>query len=493
MSDRRPDDETLGRALGRAVESQTLRETPYGESRLAREVGRPVRGGWLGTLAAAAAIALFVAMGAFIVTRGPQGVAEPAPPASATISATASPAAGSASPIPSSSPVPTLVYFGRDGLPPVGVLVSGAAATDAAGQISARLTALVSAGDVASGAVNAARLTAAQVRTMSVGARIDGDLATVAIGIDGGWPARGVAQSQVLLQQLVYTITEQAGIRRAKITDKGGSPAVIDQLVLDKPLSREDVFGYAPLVLADRTIESGGSVVPANLSARIDNGQAGTGQPVRLVIDLAPRQPLPSGSGGAWLPAFVATMRGTTGSSAAKYEIEITVQGGGETTLRDQVIDVTPLRYVRVGANSEGTTYRVGVDDARPWRISIQPGTSGGMRIHVDIGGHPAMVNRNIAVYAPSADQSLSSSITIAGAARVYEANVSWRLRDANGREVARGFTTATNGSGPVWGSFQTTVPVPPGLSGRATLEVFWGSPRDGNDQDVVSIPLQVR
>ena len=115
------------------------------------------------------------------------------------------------------------------------------------------------------------------------------------------------------------------------------------------------------------------------------------------------------------------------------------------------------------------------------------------MRLYVDIGGDPRTVNQNIAVYSPIVGQSVTGSITISGAARVYEANVSWRLRDSSGRAVATGFTTATNGTGPVWGTFQTSAQIPAGLSGRATLEVFWGSPRDGTDQDVVSIPLQVR
>ncbi|MBA2370332.1 MAG: hypothetical protein H0V71_01660, partial [Chloroflexi bacterium] len=65
MSDQRPNDENLGRALGRAIESQSVRETPFTQSRLARRLDRPAGRGWLGTLAVAAALGLFVAVGAF--------------------------------------------------------------------------------------------------------------------------------------------------------------------------------------------------------------------------------------------------------------------------------------------------------------------------------------------------------------------------------------------------------------------------------------------
>lgn len=501
MSDQRQDDETVGRALGRAVEGQSVRETPFSSSRLSRELEHPARSGWLGTLAAAAAIAMFVAMGAFFVTRGPQGAAVPAAKGSATPSATSP--AGVATAVPTggpsvATPRPMLVYFARDGLPPVAAPVStsgGPTNERPEGLIGARLSALFNAraDEVPQGAINVAALGGNRGTSISV-RQLDGDLATVEIGITDGWPARGAARSLALLQQLVYTITEQPGIRRAMIVDKGKPTATIDQLVIDKPLSREDVFGYVPLTAADRTIESGGSVVPSDLTARIESAQATAAQPVRLVVDFAPRPALPRGAPGpSWLPAFVATMRETTGSATAKYEVEMIVRGGTETTLRDQVIDVTPLRYVRVSAATDGTTYRLGLDDARPWRVSIEPGTSGGMRLNVDIGGHPAMVNRNIAVYSPIFGQAVTGSITISGAARVFEANVVWRLRDANGREVARGFTTATQGNSPVWGSFQTSVPIPSGLSSPATLEVFWGSPRDGSAQDLVSIPLTLR
>lgn len=497
MSDR-PDDETLGRALGRAVESQSVRETPFSRSRLSTRLDHPPRGGWMGTLAVAAALGLLVAMGAFFV-RVPFGVAnpdssgspDPTPRPTLDLSAVATPRL-SASPTEPAALVRTRVYFARDGLPPVGADVTLAIAVHSTPEqrIGLRVGALIT-GLPQSPSGARSVVDPRQIQSVDSVRVLSGDTALVDLIVSSGdWGVRGAAQTQALLQQLVYTATEDPGIRRVQITENGGKTPRIDQLVLDKPLTREDVFGYPRSAAQDR-IDSGGSVVPSTLTAEVDYVQTGgPGQPVRLVIDLAPRAPV---AGGSWLPDFVASMRQAAVTSTAKYELEVTIKGGTDTTTRDEVIDVTPLRYVATQRTSDAMTYRLGLDDARPWRVSIIPWLNGAMRLYVDVGGVTGTVNQNIAVYTPTVGQTVAGSINIGGAARVYEANVSWRLRDSGGREVARGFTTAMNGSGPVWGSFQTTVPVPSGLSGRATLEVFWASPRDGSDQDVVGIPLEVR
>jgi len=86
-------------------------------------------------------------------------------------------------------------------------------------------------------------------------------------------------------------------------------------------------------------------------------------------------------------------------------------------------------------------------------------------------------------------DRATGCMCTVRGAARVFEANVAWRVRDGNGREVARGNTTASRGTGPVWGVFTTTVTIPPAVAGQATIEVY-DTDRDVSDQDIVRIPV---
>jgi len=55
---------------------------------------------------------------------------------------------------------------------------------------------------------------------------------------DWGVPSDDV---KLLLQQIVYTATEEPGIDRVLITQNGGKPAVINGVTYDKPLAREDV------------------------------------------------------------------------------------------------------------------------------------------------------------------------------------------------------------------------------------------------------------
>ncbi|MDQ4065517.1 MAG: Gmad2 immunoglobulin-like domain-containing protein, partial [Actinomycetota bacterium] len=59
-----------------------------------------------------------------------------------------------------------------------------------------------------------------------------------------------------------------------------------------------------------------------------------------------------------------------------------------------------------------------------------------------------------IVVTEPCPRSTVTSPVTIAGEANVFEATVSLRIRDENGAVIAEGFTTATCGSG-CWGEFE--------------------------------------
>jgi Immunoglobulin-like domain of bacterial spore germination len=134
-----------------------------------------------------------------------------------------------------------------------------------------------------------------------------------------------------------------------------------------------------------------------------------------------------------------------------------------------------------------GVGFSISLDQARPWRVGVLHDP---LRVVVDIGG--ATTSDSIAVYSPRAGET-SRNVTISGFARVFEATVSWRIKDAAGHEVAKGFTNASIGTSALWGSFQTTATIPANVSGNVTLEVFWASPRDGADMGLVRIPLTVR
>jgi len=497
MSDERRDDEAVGQALGRAVGSQTVRETPYAASRLAHRIDRPAGRGWTYALPMAAALALFVAMGAFFATRGPQGgVATPnasvAPSASGTAPAATAPAAGTATPS-QATPRPVLVYFGRDGLPPVAGVVSAAGGPSTGrpeDSIGTRLSALFNAraSEVPPGAINAAALPSGGTTSISVN-RIDGDLATVEIGITGGWPARGATQSQALLQQLVYTITEEPGIRRAMIKDQGKQTATIDQLVIDKPLSREDVFGYASVGSRDPVRGFGdraGTKRTVTTSYSVDTVAPGL---ARFEIAFDPRR-LPNELHPDWDVSVTANPE-TFDPAGGKWKLTIQLynvtdaKGVGEET-----VGRTPLRSIKTNYGVGGTplVYVLALDDLRPWRTALTP-----TGLVIDIGGHPQSISGRNAVHSPQPNETVGRTIQLTGVASAFEANVQFRVRDAQGRIVASGFTTATNCCEP-GGTFTGSIQVPASVpAGRITLEVFQGSPRDGSDLAVIAVPLTLR
>lgn len=501
----RGEDTILGTALARAVESQPTRSTPFERSRLAvRMAGGGRRSPLFPVLAAAAAVVLGLALGAALVAqRGPTdpgGVAtQPSPTASP--GATASPAAAT----PKATPEGTVriwVYFARDQLPPVGAYVRGTMASSGTGAIASRLIELIHASpdELPPGTTNvAAAMDRGGPASFDASIRADGDLATVEFAAGAFDRVRGSAASQALLQQLVYTITEEPGIRRALIKEKGKRETTIDQLVIDKPLTREDVLPYEG-VKTEQRVALEDDPRRSTATTRVEQITGG----VRFVIELKADQ-TPEGS--FWSPALIAAMapnsdpdRGLPG----KWLLEIQLPEVRDASAGDRTVDSSPLRAVQSGSfppHAAGTIYTLALDDARPWRISLEPASSGTMWLIVDIGGHPQAISDSVAVYVPRPGDEITlgnapsnpRTFVVKGTARAFEAHVAWRLKDANQREVATGFVTASLGTSPVWGTFTTEVKIPDSVSGIVTLEVFWPSPRDGADVGTVAVPLRIR
>lgn len=76
----------------------------------------------------------------------------------------------------------------------------------------------------------------------------------------------------------------------------------------------------------------------------------------------------------------------------------------------------------------------------------------------------------------------------VSGVANVFEATVSLEIVDAGGRVVYEDFTTATCGTG-CWGEFDFPLDTS-ALTADSTVKVFWASPEDGSQRDVVTIPV---
>lgn len=496
----RGEDTILGTALARAIESQPIRSTPFERSGVAVRMAGGGGSRLFPILAGAAAIVLGLALGsALLGQRGtdPGGVA-----ASPTPSPDASPSPGGS---PGASPTATpegderiWVFFSRDQLPPVGAYLRGTFDDSSAEKrIDSRIRELhrAAAGDVPAGAVNTvASLGKGGELDMTV--RVQGDLATLGFGPDQFGEINGSAMIGAVIEQLVYTASEEPGIRRVLLAERGKSELEIGgQAVIKDPLTREQVFVYASFGLkTEQRVALEDDPRASTATTRIEDLVGG----IRFVIELKANE-MPEG--GFWSPRMEAELlpNDSTGSgieAQAKSILRITLPAAKPATSfspRDEAR--SPLRFVDVTQipPDAGVVYRLGLEDARPWRVSLEPGTAGTMRLIVDIGGHPQAISDSIAVYGPKPGDEVSRTFTLTGAARAFEAHVAWRLKDANQREVATGFTTASLGTSPVWGTFTTEVKVPDNVSGVVTLEVFWPSPRDGADVGTVAIPLRIR
>ncbi len=489
MTDERQDDEITGRALARAVETIEPNETPFERSRIATPPTRHRFFSFPRLATAVAAIVLAVAAGAWFntlrETRDVPAVGSPAIPS-----------AGS-SPTPTDPPTSAepnrdriWVYFARDGLPPTGAFIGGTfdnRGPDA--RILSRLSALRYARTgIPPGATNQfAEPVPTQTGTSTFGmsSRVQGDLATVEFEISGGWQVRGSAQSLGLVQQLVYTITDEPGVRRAVIKDTGKANAVIDQLVIDRPLSREDVSGYSAVDLAARIALDGGAGGRLSYATSVDKVSPGL---ARFVVT-AQSAEVPQFSVGAekW-------DNGTAGD-AGKYLLRVQVLGSNDKEGLE-TFDSSPLRgvmtrlNVATGTGSGVTTYEIRLDDLRPWRVLT---LSNPARVVVDIGGAPQAISDRIAVYSPTVGAAVSHDFSVSGLARVFEATVSWRVKDSAQRVVASGVTNASLGTSALWGAYEVAVKLPQTVSGNVTLEVYEASAKDGSEVGLVRLPLAVR
>jgi hypothetical protein len=94
-----------------------------------------------------------------------------------------------------------------------------------------------------------------------------------------------------------------------------------------------------------------------------------------------------------------------------------------------------------------------------------------------------------ILVEEPAIGERVTSPVTIAGTADVFEATVSIRILDAAGEEIVRTFTTATCGTG-CRGEFEERVRFEVGETQPGTIVVYESSAEDGSPLHVVEIPV---
>lgn len=93
-------------------------------------------------------------------------------------------------------------------------------------------------------------------------------------------------------------------------------------------------------------------------------------------------------------------------------------------------------------------------------------------------------------VTAPVSGQTIASPVEITGSAMVFEATVSYRLRDDQGNILAEGNTMASQGA-PERGDFAGQLEFNATGPGNGQIEVFEVSMKDGSDRNKVVIPVE--
>jgi hypothetical protein len=109
--------------------------------------------------------------------------------------------------------------------------------------------------------------------------------------------------------------------------------------------------------------------------------------------------------------------------------------------------------------------------------------------VKVTVTLQPVATNAPIEVTTPSEDDIVSSPVTIAGTADVFEATVSIRILGEDGRILADTFATATCGTG-CRGDYTEDVAFKVKHVEQGTIQVFESSAQDGSMLHLVVIPV---
>jgi hypothetical protein len=106
--------------------------------------------------------------------------------------------------------------------------------------------------------------------------------------------------------------------------------------------------------------------------------------------------------------------------------------------------------------------------------------------------GEQASASQNVIVSSVVPDQELKNPFVILGRARAFENTINWRVRDRRNTELAKGYAMTNAADVGKYGSFRIRAffnGLPDIETGH--VEVFTISPRDGSEQDKVSIPVR--
>lgn len=126
------------------------------------------------------------------------------------------------------------------------------------------------------------------------------------------------------------------------------------------------------------------------------------------------------------------------------------------------------------------------------FRLDGEPATTiGDQKVDPPIGRRAIEEQTpQILIESPLPGDTVTSPIRVRGTANVFEATVSFEVRDGTGTVVLEAFTTATSGTG-TRGTFDTTLSVP-GVEGTMRIVAFEASAEDGRPLHVVDVQVSL-
>ncbi|UNC91390.1 Gmad2 immunoglobulin-like domain-containing protein [Candidatus Contubernalis alkaliaceticus] len=97
-----------------------------------------------------------------------------------------------------------------------------------------------------------------------------------------------------------------------------------------------------------------------------------------------------------------------------------------------------------------------------------------------------------IKVFTPAPQEQVESTFLVQGVANVFEGTVQYRIKTAKGDAAYNNFTTAGMGD---WYFFEIPIDVPSSIINGSdfTIELFSESAKDGSEENLVSLPLNLK
>ncbi len=98
---------------------------------------------------------------------------------------------------------------------------------------------------------------------------------------------------------------------------------------------------------------------------------------------------------------------------------------------------------------------------------------------------------KNIVVTTPQNNDTLTNKLIIKGQARVFENIINFRLKDNSGKILSEGNTYVNSPDVGQFGPFEVDMAYNKPTTDFGTLEVFWHSPKDGEEIDKTILYLK--